>query len=83
MEILDPDTFLQLLVENGFCSVPSHRPQPINIKPASKVPKPAFSFDHPINKYKRSEMTEADLCNVLGIKKDELLRYLVEHGVLF
>ncbi len=83
MEILDPDTFLQLLVENGFCSVPSHRPQSIYDKPAPKVPKPVLPYNHPINKYKRSEMTEAGLCNVLGIKKDELLRYLVEHGVLF
>ena len=66
MEILDPDTFLQLFGRERFCSVPGHIP-----------------YNHPINKYKRSEMTEAALCNVLGIKQNVLLRYLFEHGVLF
>ena len=83
MEILDADDFIQLLVESGVPLIQGRVPVTIYDKPTKKANKPMLPYDHPINQNKRSEITEAALCKAVGIKENELLRYLVEHGALF
>ena len=82
MENLTSDDILDFIVENGLLSIPSRTPITIYDKPAPKKTKPKFPYDHPINAYKRSEITDSELCDYLSIDKKELLPYLVKHGVL-
>lgn len=73
---------LTFMVENGLLSVDWYYPQtyPARIK---KSAQPKKKVDARIVAYHRGEMSESDLCNSLGIEESELLRYLVDHGVLF
>lgn len=85
MYILTPDDILELIIVNGVLSIPNRRPVTIYDKPPSKPKssKQDFPENHPLNKFKRSEITEEELCDAAGIDKNQLLPYLVQHRAVF
>lgn len=79
---MDKDKMLAYMVENGLLSVPWHIPRVYEAR-AKKSTRPKRQVDPRIVAYHKGEMTEFELCSNLGIDETELLRYLVDNGVLF
>lgn len=73
---------LTFMVENGLLSVPWHIPCVHEVREKKSAP-PKRQLDARIVAFHHGEMSESELCNSLGIEKNELFTYLVDNGVLF
>jgi len=73
---------LTYMVENGLLSVPWHIPRVYEVR-AKKTIRPKREVEPRVAAFHKGEMSEPELCNSLGIDETELLRYLVDNGVLF
>ncbi len=79
---MDKDEALVFMVENGLLSIPWFLPQE-HKTPAKKTAPHKKKIDDRIVAYHLGELSEHNLCNDLGIKENELFRYLVDNGALF
>lgn len=75
--LLSANEFLELMFDNGYFPISSPRRATIYDKPAPKAKQKALPYNHPISRNKRGEISDTELCKILGIKKDELIAYLI------
>ena len=79
---MNEEDMLTFMVLNGLLSVKWYTPL-VHKKTTHSSKPPKKSADNRIAAYHRGEISDAELCEKLGIKEDKLFRYLVDHGVLF
>lgn len=75
--LLSASEFLELMFDNGYFPISSPRRATIYDKPAPKPKEKTLPYNHPISKNKRGEISNTELCKILGIKDNELIAYLI------
>ncbi len=75
--LLSANEFLELMFDHGHFPISSSRRATIYDKPAPKPKGKTLPYNHPISRNKRGEISDTELCEILGIKENELFAYLL------